>query len=83
MLSVFDGDTTKAERDLILTTVVPEIIITNFDAIHYHLLNRTKFSSLIKTAKFLVVDEAHIYTGVFGANIHYIIKRLEGCCVDE
>ena len=75
--SVFDGDTPKAERDLILTTVVPEIIITNFDAIHYHLLNRTKFSSLIKTASFLVVDEAHIYTGVFGANIHYIIKRLE------
>ena len=75
--SVFDGDTPKAERDLILTTVVPEIIITNFDAIHYHLLNRTKFSSLIKTANFLVVDEAHIYTGVFGANIHYIIKRLE------
>src|SRR6476659_312536 len=75
--SVFDRDTPKAERDLILTTVVPEIIITNFDAIHYHLLNRTKFSSLIKTASFLVVDEAHIYTGVFGANIHYIIKRLE------
>jgi DEAD/DEAH box helicase domain-containing protein len=56
---------------------VPEIIITNFDVIHYHLLNRTKFSRLIKTAKFLVVDEAHIYTGVFGANIHHIIKRLE------
>jgi DEAD/DEAH box helicase domain-containing protein len=45
--------------------------------IHYHLFNRTKFSRLIRTVKFLVVDEAHIYTGVFGANIHHIIQRLE------
>jgi DEAD/DEAH box helicase domain-containing protein len=76
-VNIFDGDTTKAERDIIITNLVPEIIITNFDVIHYHLLNRTKFSRLIKTAKFLVVDEAHVYTGVFGANIHHVIKRLE------
>jgi DEAD/DEAH box helicase domain-containing protein len=76
-VNIFDGDTTKDERDLIVTVSVPEIIITNFDVIHYHLLNRTKFSRLIKSAKFLLVDEAHIYTGVFGANIHHIIKRLE------
>jgi DEAD/DEAH box helicase domain-containing protein len=76
-VNIFDGDTTKDERDWIITTLVPEIIITNFDVIHYHLLNRTRFSRLIKTAKFLVVDEAHIYTGVFGSNIHHIIKRLE------
>ena len=76
-VNIFDGDTTKAARDSIITTLIPEIVITNFDTIHYHLLNRTRFSRLIKTAKFLVVDEAHIYTGVFGANIHHIIKRLE------
>ena len=76
-VSIFDGDTTKIDRDNILNTLVPEIIITNFDMIHYHLLNRTKFSRLIRTVKFLVVDEAHIYTGVFGTNIHHIIKRLE------
>jgi DEAD/DEAH box helicase domain-containing protein len=77
-VNIFDGDTTKAERDSIVTNnLPPEIIITNFDVIHYHLLNRTKFSHLIKTAKFLVVDEVHVYSGVFGANIHHIIKRLE------
>jgi len=77
-VNVFDGDTTKAERDsIVINSLPPEIIITNFDVIHYHLLNRTKFSCLIKTAKFLVVDEVHVYSGVFGANIHHIIKRLE------
>ena len=76
-VNIYDGDTTKVERNKILTTLIPEIVITNFDTIHYHLLNRTKFSRIIRTSKFLVVDEAHVYSGVFGANIYHIIKRLE------
>jgi DEAD/DEAH box helicase domain-containing protein len=74
--NIFDGDTTREQRDSILSSP-PEIIITNFDILHYHLLNRTKFSYLITDAGFLVIDEAHIYTGIFGANVHYIIRRLE------
>ena len=74
---IFDGDTTIADRELIINSLFPEIIITNFDVIHYHLLNRTRFSRMIKTTKFLVIDEAHIYTGVFGANIHHVIKRFQ------
>jgi DEAD/DEAH box helicase domain-containing protein len=76
-VDIFDGDTSQSERDLITRGLIPEIIITNFDVIHYHLLHKTRFSRLLRTCKFLVVDEAHVYTGVFGANVHYIIKRLE------
>ena len=76
-VGIFDGDTSKSEREIITRQMIPEIIITNFDVIHYHLLHRTRFSRLLRTCKFLVVDEAHVYTGVFGANVHYIIKRLE------
>ena len=76
-VGIFDGDTSKSDRDLITTRLIPEIFITNFDVIHYHLLNKTKFSRLLRTCKVLVVDEAHVYTGVFGANVYYIIKRLE------
>ncbi|MGI0044448.1 MAG: DEAD/DEAH box helicase, partial [Nitrososphaeraceae archaeon] len=76
-VGIFDGDTSKSEREIITRQLIPEIIITNFDVIHYHLLHRTRFSRLLRTCKFLVVDEAHVYTGVFGANVHYIIKRLE------
>src|SRR5215203_1472752 len=54
-----------------------DIVLTNFDSIHYHLLNNTKFIKLLNTLKFLVVDEVHVYTGIFGSNVHYIIKRLE------
>lgn len=76
-VGIFDGDTSQSERELITGELTPEIVITNFDIIHYHLLYKTKFSHLLRTCKFLVVDEAHVYTGIFGANVHYIIKRLE------
>ena len=76
-VNIFDGDTTMAERESIINNSVPEIIITNFDVIHYHLINRTRFSRMIKSTKFLVVDEVHVYTGIFGANIHHVIKRLQ------
>ena len=74
--NIFDGDTTSKQRDSILSSP-PEIILTNFDVLHYHLLKSTKFAHLISDAGFLVIDEAHIYTGIFGANVHYIIRRLE------
>lgn len=74
--AVLDGDTPEAERRLVLESP-PDIIVTNFDVLHYHMMHRTRFSRTIRTARFLVVDEAHVYTGVFGANVHHIIARLE------
>ncbi|MDE1764244.1 MAG: DEAD/DEAH box helicase [Thaumarchaeota archaeon] len=78
-ITVFDGDTKEDERRKILETP-PEILITNFDVIHYHLWHRTKFASLLNSVKFLTVDEAHVYSGIFGSNVHYIIKRLKRVC---
>ncbi|HEX2230789.1 MAG TPA: DEAD/DEAH box helicase, partial [Nitrososphaeraceae archaeon] len=75
-VDLLDGDTSKNERESILSSP-PDVIITNFDVIHYHLMHRTRFSRLIRNTKYLIVDEAHVYTGVFGANVHFIIKRLE------
>jgi DEAD/DEAH box helicase domain-containing protein len=81
-VGIFDGDTSLDERNMVLSAT-PEIIITNFDVLHYHLWHRTEFSYLLRTSKFLVVDEAHTYTGVFGANVHYIVKRLERLCKNK
>jgi len=78
-VQVFDGDTKQSERAKILDKP-PEIIITNFDVLHYHLLNRTRFASLFDSVKFVVVDEVHVYSGIFGSNVHYIIKRLKRLC---
>ncbi|MBI4130943.1 MAG: DEAD/DEAH box helicase, partial [Nitrosarchaeum sp.] len=56
---------------------------TNFDVLHYHLWHQTKFASLLSTIKVLVVDEAHVYSGIFGSNVHYIIKRLKRICSNK
>jgi len=74
--AVLDGDTPDLERAKFLEHP-PDILVTNFDVLHYHMLHRTELSRKLHTAKFLIVDEAHVYTGVFGANVHHIIKRLE------
>jgi DEAD/DEAH box helicase domain-containing protein len=74
--AVLDGDTSQRDRDSIIESP-PDIIVTNFDILHYHMMHRTKFARLLESVKFLVVDEAHVYTGVFGANVHHIISRLE------
>ena len=75
-VAVLDGDTSEKDRRVI-TDFPPDIVITNFDVLHYHMMHKTKFSRILRTAKFLVVDEAHVYTGIFGANVHHIIRRLE------
>jgi len=81
-VKVFDGDTTQTERKEILENP-PHILVTNFDVIHYHLWHQTKFSTLLSTIKIIVVDEAHVYSGIFGSNVHYIIKRLKRMCSNK
>ncbi|MFQ6134888.1 MAG: DEAD/DEAH box helicase, partial [Nitrososphaerales archaeon] len=78
-VAVFDGDTPRRERDRILEEP-PDIIITNFDTLHHHFIHRTRFSRLLHAVKYVVVDEVHVYTGTFGSNIHFILKRLERLC---
>ncbi|MDQ4017666.1 MAG: DEAD/DEAH box helicase, partial [Thermoproteota archaeon] len=75
-VAILDGDTLEKERRAVIESP-PDVIITNFDVLHYHMMHKTKFSRIVTTAKFLVVDEAHVYTGIFGANVHHIIARLE------
>ena len=78
-VNVFDGDTKQSEREEILDNP-PQLVITNFDVLHYHLWHRTRFASLLNSVKFLITDEVHVYSGIFGSNVHYIIKRLKRIC---
>ncbi|KAL5368804.1 hypothetical protein CPHLJ_5g3861 [Cryptosporidium parvum] len=67
-----DGDTNMNQRREIL--LKSNIILTNIDFIHWNieLLSCMIYNRL----KLLVIDEAHIYTGHFGINTSYILKRL-------
>lgn len=81
-VSVFDGDTEMAERRDIIDNP-PHILVTNFDVLHYHMWHQTKFSSILNSTRVLVTDEAHVYSGIFGSNVHYIIKRLKRICANK
>ena len=81
-VKVFDGDTKQEERREIIDHP-PEILITNFDVLHYHMWHQTKFSSLLSSTRILITDEAHVYSGIFGSNVHYIIKRLKRICTNK
>ncbi|MEE8187275.1 MAG: DEAD/DEAH box helicase [Nitrososphaerales archaeon] len=74
-VAIWDGDTPQKEKAKILEEP-PEIIVTNFDSLHYHLIYRTKLSLLVRNIKHLVIDEVHVYNGIFGTNVHFIIRRL-------
>ena len=76
LVKIFDGDLNASEKQNFYE-FPPDIVLTNFDSIHYHLLNNTKLIKLLNTLEFLVVDEVHTYTGIFGSNVHHIIQRLE------
>ena len=81
-VEVFDGDTKQNDRRKIIENP-PQILVTNFDVIHYHMWHQTKFSSLLTSTRVLVTDEAHVYSGIFGSNVHYIIKRLKRICTNK
>lgn len=73
--AVLDGDTPPAERGAIIESP-PEMLITNFDLLHHQMLRAGRLAAILHTARILVVDEAHEYTGIFGSNVHHIIARL-------
>ena len=72
--AVYDGDTPRAARPRIRQ--MSRAILSNPFEIHetlpYHHLWRRFFSNL----KYVVIDEAHRYTGVFGSNVAQVIRRL-------
>ncbi|NHJ01638.1 MAG: DEAD/DEAH box helicase [Candidatus Heimdallarchaeota archaeon] len=78
-IKVFDGDTTHYWRQKIFSDP-PEILITNPDILHYHLglgKNSQKFQDLLSNLKIVILDEIHSYSGTFGSNMHFILRRLE------
>ncbi|KAG7355412.1 DEAD/DEAH box helicase domain protein [Nitzschia inconspicua] len=80
--ATLDGDTPHGQRSLIAETC--SIILTNPDTLHASILPNWKslYKDLLKDLKYVVVDEAHMYQGVFGAHVAMILARLYRlhCC---
>lgn len=74
-MATFDGDTPHEERPTVKRRA--QIVITNPDMLHLGILpNHNTWSTFFRRLKFIVLDEAHVYRGVFGSNVGNILRRL-------
>ncbi|HPQ41341.1 MAG TPA: DEAD/DEAH box helicase, partial [bacterium] len=74
---VYDGDTSTADRKKIRTSP-PHVLITNPDMIHYGILPyHTRWHEFLKTIRYVVIDEIHVYRGVFGSQVLQTFRRLK------
>ncbi|ABL88194.1 DEAD/DEAH box helicase domain protein [Pyrobaculum islandicum DSM 4184] len=73
---VYDGDTPQRERR-ILYEMPPHIIISNPDMVSLALMHVAKFRELVKRLKYVVLDDFHVYSGVFGSHMYYLLRRLK------
>jgi DEAD/DEAH box helicase domain-containing protein len=79
-VAVLDGDTSKSERATIFRNP-PDILISNPDMLHFHLIRpRDPIRRLVRTARHVVLDELHVYVGAFGSNVHFLMRRLQRIC---
>lgn len=75
----FDGDTTMYDRDLIREN--GRIIFTNPDMLHTTILpQEEKWRTFFQNLKLVVVDELHVYNGLFGSHVALIMRRLQRVC---
>ncbi|MFC1908475.1 DEAD/DEAH box helicase [Chloroflexota bacterium] len=78
-LATFDGDTPHNERSEIRRRA--RVVLTNPDMLHIGILpNHRLWAALLRRLKYVVVDEAHAYRGVFGSHVACVLRRLRRLC---
>lgn len=77
----FDGDTPQKVRQEALKK--GRILLCTPDVLHATLLRQGmagEYANLFKNLQFVILDESHIYSGAFGSNMAYLLRRLRQVC---
>jgi len=75
-IGVYDGDVESNEKRLILTNA--NIILTNPYGLHFYLpWFKQKWRRICQNLKYIVLDEIHVYRGIFGSNFALLLRRLK------
>ena len=73
--AIYDGDTPREERRAIRTR--SNLVLTNPDMLHVGVLpNHKAWGDALANLAWVVVDEAHVYRGVFGSHVANVLRRL-------
>ncbi len=72
----YDGDTPEDLRRKLRDE--GNVILTNPDMLHQGILpNHSRWSRFFSNLKYVVIDEVHIYRGIFGSNVANVVRRLK------
>jgi DEAD/DEAH box helicase domain-containing protein len=75
----YDGDTPDDARQAIRKQ--GHVVVTNPDMLHAGILpHHTKWQKLFTNLRYVVIDELHVYRGVFGSHLTNVMRRLVRIC---
>src|SRR3954447_25168156 len=73
--AIYDGDTPGEQRWQIRRWA--NLILTNPDMLHVGVLpHHDRWGDVLANLRYVVVDEAHVYRGVFGSHVGNVLRRL-------
>jgi DEAD/DEAH box helicase domain-containing protein len=73
--AIYDGDTPHERRWQIRRWA--NVILTNPDMLHVGVLpHHDRWADVLHNLRYVVVDEAHVYRGVFGSHVSNVLRRL-------
>ncbi len=74
--ATYDGDTSSSNRITIRNNA--NILLSNPDMLHLGILpHHTGWERFLTNLKFVVIDEVHLYRGVFGSHFANVLRRLK------
>src|SRR5664280_38591 len=77
--ATYDGDTPAPIRSSIRQA--GQVVVTNPDMLHAAILpHHTKWFQLFEQVQVIVVDELHLYRGLFGSHVANVLRRLLRIC---
>ena len=73
--AIYDGDTPGERRWQIRKWA--NLVLTNPDMLHVGVLpHHDRWGDVLSNLRYVVVDEAHVYRGVFGSHVGNVLRRL-------
>jgi len=73
--AIYDGDTPTEQRRQVRKW--SNVILTNPDMVHIGVLpNHDRWGDVLANLRYVVIDEAHVYRGVFGSHVANVLRRL-------
>ena len=73
--AIYDGDTPSEQRWQVRRWA--NLILTNPDMLHVGLLpHHDRWGDVLANLRYVIVDEAHVYRGVFGSHVANVLRRL-------